>query len=508
MTSQIKGIVAAGHQETAKAAAEILSEGGNAYDAILAGLVAACIPEVVLASVGGGGFLMAKTADNNSPVLYDFFAQTPYSKRPVDELDFFEIQADFGPATQKFQIGAGSTAVPGFLHGVFTVHQDLGTLPISRILAPAINLARKGVRLSSFQAYLFTVVEPILTASDAAKSYFCPANRLLRENDIYKNSDLANTLEQVSKEGLEFLCYGDLGHEIVSQSQRIGGHLTIEDLKNYKVIKRKPFLRRYHDHTIALNPAPAASGPLIGFGLELLSNYLETVDSPSAVDLAQTMFETNLFRARNDITIDAVTEPELQSHLKNMKKHRPSFRGTTHISVIDSEGNAASATVSNGEGNGLMVGGFGFMLNNMLGEEDINPEGFHNWQHNTRLSSMMAPTLIINEKTDRLVALGSGGSNRIRTAVLQVISNIVDRNMNIEDAVNAPRMHLERGGKLSYEAQFDDETQRQFQSVFDSTEIWPEPNLFFGGVHSVQRYGDGTMEGAGDPRRSGVVIKV
>ena len=126
-------------------------------------------------------------------------------------------------------------------------------------------------------------------------------------------------------------------------------------------------------------------------------------------------------------------------------RHPAAYRGTTHISVIDADGNAAAASLSNGEGNGFIVGKFGFMLNNMLGEEDLAPEGLGGGARGSRLSSMMAPT-IIAETNGSVTALGTGGSNRIRTAILQVAVNLLDRGMRLEDAVEAPRLHVEKGG--------------------------------------------------------------
>src|SRR5262249_20066293 len=123
-------------------------------------------------------------------------------------------------------------------------------------------------------------------------------------------------------------------------------------------------------------------------------------------------------------------------------------RGTTHVSVIDRDGNAAAASLSNGEGNGSIVGSFGFMLNNMLGEEDLAPDGLGSWRDGVRLSSMMAPTIIL-QPDGAVIALGTGGSNRIRTAILQVAVNLLDHGMSLEDAVQAPRLHVEKGGKIS-----------------------------------------------------------
>ena len=176
---------------------------------------------------------------------------------------------------------------------------------------------------------------------------------------------------------------------------------------------------------------------------------------------------------------------------------------TTHLSVIDSEGNAASVTTSNGEGSSYVVPNTQIMLNNMLGEEDLNPHGFNQWPLNQRMSSMMAPTMILKEGKPRLV-LGSGGSNRIRTAILQVISNTLDFEMTLPKAVGASRIHWENG-VLHIEPGLSASFATAELPGTEQVVQWQQPNMFFGGVHAVSRGKDGRLYGAGDPRRSGAV---
>ncbi len=152
------------------------------------------------------------------------------------------------------------------------------------------------------------------------------------------------------------------------------------------------------------------------------------------------------------------------------------------------------------------------MLNNMLGEEDLNPNGFHKWTPDTRLSTMMAPT-VIQSPDGALTALGSGGSNRIRTAVLQVAVNLIDRGMGPDDAVNAARLHVERDGMVSYEQEawditFTDDHRDALLDAFPQAHGWPEANLFFGGVHTARMKNKDSFDGAGDPRREGVTLVV
>lgn len=507
------GVVAAGHKVTVEAAAEVLREGGNAFDAVIAGMITATVPEFVFSSIGGGGFLMARPANSKTAICYDFFAQTPVTKRSEDEIEFYGITADFGPATQEFHIGAGSTAVPGLIQGLFAIHDDLASLPMARLLEPAILAAREGVRVSDLHAYLYTIVSPILTAGDAAKHYFAPGDKLLASGDVYHNSEFADLLECLAREGQRLFTEGEVAQAMAAQSRDHGGHLTLEDLRGYKVERRKPIEQQYRKHELLLNPAPAASGALIAFGLALLERSLPDGTSPDPTMLARIMEETNTVRqARGSALQEIMSDATITAHLKSMATHTPATRGTTHISVIDAQGNTAAATITNGEGNGRMVDGCGFMLNNMLGEEDLNPGGFHQWRPDTRLSTMMAPTIAMSPD-GTLTALGSGGSNRIRTAVLQVAINLFDRGMDLETAVNAARLHVERDGTVSFEEApwniaFNDDERTALLEAYPDAHGWPEENLFFGGVHTTRRHGDGRLEAAGDPRREGISIVV
>ncbi len=508
----MEGVVAAGHESTARACADMLRAGGNAFDAAMAGMVASCIPETVLSSLGGGGFMMAYRADRDDTILYDFFAQTPRQKRPTSELDFRAIHADFGPATQEFHIGAGASATPGVIPGLFTIHADLCSLPLAQILEPAIDLARNGVKVSAFHAYLFEVIEPILTQSGSVKALFAPGNALLKQGDLFRNEDFARTLEALIIQGEALFRTGDLAKAIIAQSSEQGGHLSAADLASYKVERRQPLTQNYRNQQFFLNPAPCAGGPMIGFALGVLERLCPG-RVPDLCDLVQTMSLTNQARSAKTAPLEYFANDEhIAQHLAKAQNHHRSHKGTTHISVIDAAGNAAALTISNGEGNGLMLGDTGIMLNNMLGEEDLHDGGFHRWQENQRLSSMMAPTLI-RSPDNSLTALGSGGSNRIRSAILQVASGLIDHGFSLDKAISAPRLHCEQGGQVSFEdtpetAPFTPVAKQELLAAHPDAHGWPDPNMFFGGVHGVRKMPNGLLEGQGDKRRAGVAIKV
>jgi gamma-glutamyltranspeptidase/glutathione hydrolase len=514
----MSGVIAAGHELTAQSGAEILRAGGNAFDAVLAALATACVAEPALASFGGGGFLLAQPA-REAARLYDFFVQTPRRRRASSELDFRPIIADFGTAAQEFHIGPGAVATPGIVRGLFAAHRDLGTLPMRDIVHQAVELAHGGVPVNALQAYIFGVIAPIYRDSPAAMAVYGSRQRpgsLPVEGETLRQPELADALENLAIEGEELFYRGEIAAAIVRE-MRAGGHLEAADLAGYAMIPRRPLAFDYRTARLFTNPPPASGGLLVAFGLQLLGGVefgTPAYGSPAHLErlvrvLALTQ-EARLAACARGSTLhpdDALLlDPGfLARYRRLLAGQAPARRGTTHISVIDGHGNVAALSVSNGEGSGCIAPGTGIMLNNMLGEQDLNPDGFHRWPTDTRMTSMMAPALL-QFRDGRVIALGSGGSNRIRSAVLQVVSNLVDFGLDVEAAVIAPRIHLE-GQHLSVEGGFDPEHLQELLAAYPSHHLWNDLNLFFGGVHTVLRDGAG-LRGAGDPRRGGACIVV
>lgn len=519
------GIVAAGHKETSNAARVLLEEGGNAFDAALGAMCAACVCEPLLASLGGGGFLLAQAAGKDAEV-FDFFTHTPSATENnlQAKLDFYPIQADFGPATQEFHIGLGSMAVPGVVAGLFAIHKAHCRLPLDRIIEPAVYLASEGVRINALQKFISEILQPIVAATPEAtallKPMFSPG-RLAEIGDFIANPDLADTFELLAKHGSRWFYEGDPGQQLARDCAAHGGLITLADLSGYEVIQRKPVTVKSHGATISLNSPPSPGGCLIAFALSLLDKnhkaehlrgHISGHQWGSAeylMKLARVMQASGIVREQHGMAAgldDASAEKILQAeHLElwreTIRRGGMASRGTTHISVADADGNLASLTLSNGEGSSYVLPGSGIMLNNMLGEEDLNPDGFHRMPAGVRLASMMTPT-IVRLADGGQIALGSGGSNRIRSAILQVLVNMLDFNMDLEQAVNSPRMHLE-GRHLSLETGFSDVALRSLEGSWPEVKQWPESNLFFGGVHAVERLANGEFRAAGDPRRGG-----
>ena len=502
----MSSVVAAGHTLTVTAAEDVLRAGGNAYDAVIAALATSFVAEPVLSSPGGGGFLLAAPAGER-PRVYDFFVQTPCERRPADDVEFYPVTADFGAAQQEFHIGRGTIATPGMMRGIAEIHADLATVPLPELVAPACRLAIDGITVSENQAYLCGVVEAIIGANDACRSIFASVespDRLAHAGERAVNPRLADALEAIAMEGADLFYRGEIAASLAAD-MAAGGHLGAADLAGYRVEKREPLWFEYRGARILTNPPPSSGGTLIGFGLDLLGAHdigAEPLGSAAHLGrLAAVMEATAAARIEHSIEALASFDPASAERWREQIGWRMrAFRGTTHVSVIDAAGSIASATVSNGEGSSYVVPGTGIVMNNMLGEDDLNPGGFHRWTPDERMTSMMAPTALA-WRDGRRVATGSGGSNRIRTALLQVLVNLVDFAMDVEEAVIAPRIHVE-DSFLSVEGGFDTERIASVLEAWPDHLLWDAPNMFFGGAHTVASGGRG-VEGAGDPRRGG-----
>ncbi len=315
---------------------------------------------------------------------------------------------------------------------------------------------------------------------------------------MLRNPDLASFLETLPEDqGREFY-EGEIARRLVQDMERGQGLLTLEDLKSYQVIQRKPLEFSFAGCRILTNPPPSFGGSLIALTLKILDKLsLEDTnwgDTSHLLTLAGTMKKVDEEREGGFQSIEDV-QPGRIGELA-LEIQRSFSRGTTHVSVADAYGNVASMTNSNGEGSGYIAPGTGVMLNNMMGEEDLHPEGFHGARPGVRVSSMMSPSLILQDQEVRLV-LGSGGSKRIRTAISQVILNYLLYKMNVDDAVKAPRIHWD-GAVLQVEPGFGMDALKALNSRFEIN-VWSTIDVYFGGVHAVEPGGIGE----GDPRRGG-----
>ncbi len=478
--------VASGHPATTAAAAEVLAAGGNAFDACVAAGFAASVAEPALTGLAGGGFLLARTAAGEE-VLFDFFVDTPGrgGAPSGSELDFEEVVVAFSGADQGFHVGRGSVAVPGCLPGWLHVHRRLGRLPLDAVVAPARRLAADGVAVNAQQAQLLRILEPILTRTPEAAALAAPGGRLLVEGDTYRNEPLAAFLADRDPRGF---AAPPLAEAIASDMAAGGGLLTAADLAAYEVVERAPLSVSWRGHRLLTNPPPAFGGELVALGLLLLEDEPRWPAPAGSADHAAALVDA-MVRA-DEVRQAGTVASELA--------RRRATGGTTHVSVRDVDGNVATMTSSNGEGSGWVVPGTGIVANNMLGEDDLFPAGFHTSPPGERVASMMAPSVVVDADGAVRLVVGSGGSKRIRTALLQVIAAVVDQGRDLAEAVEAPRLHWD-GAVVHAEPGWSPEALAAVEARW-AVVRWTDRDLYFGGVHAVA-----PGAAAGDPRRGGSI---
>ncbi|WCB92682.1 Acylase ACY 1 proenzyme [Baekduia alba] len=468
------GIVAAGHPVSAEAGAAVLRAGGNAVDAAVAACLASWVAEPLLTGPGAGGYLLVGGA-GVEPGLLDFFVSAPSDGARAS---LVPIDVSFGDANQVFHVGAASCGAPGVTSGLEEAVRRWGSLPLADLAAPAAALARSGVALTPVQAYLFEILEGIVLTTPEAAALFAPGGRALREGERFASVELADTIERFGREGAAPFVSGDLAAAMVDWVGRHGGTLSGEDVAGYAVAAREPIRVAYRGRTVLTNPPPSAGGSLLALALARLDELGESGPGEllDAMAVAQ-----------------AARTPEFVSRLGS----------TTHVSVVDGDGRACAVTCTNGEGSGLVVPGTGIHINNIMGEEDLSPLGWFRAAPGQRMPSMMAPTLMLDAEGAVQLALGSAGSNRIRSAILQLIVNVADHGMDARSAVEAPRLHLEND--TVYTEPGIDLSGISLSGLTHAP--FRAPNLFFGGAQAVERDpATGTLTGAGDPRRGGAAV--
>jgi gamma-glutamyltranspeptidase/glutathione hydrolase len=501
----MKGAVASGHPLTARAAVEMLSLGGNAFDGAISAGFASVVAEPALTSLGGGGFLLAHIEKKREDILFDFFVNTPgLNSRQKIKPVMRPVDIKFPQCTQVFHIGFASAAVPGMLKGLLHIHKNLCTLPIKTILSPALSYLEEGVELCNIHDVFLGLLKPIFTSTDYGRQIFMKDGRYVKKNEKLFNPLLKDFFKGISDNSSNIYS-GETAHKLIDEMKARNGIITLDDLESYKVIEREPLRITYRDREILTNPPPSLGGLKLALGLHLFENVdLSSVQHNSEkffIPLVELMNEMYYFKpAINGSTqsfIDTTASRLLKQYMKNISERTfTATQGTTQISVVDEEGNAASMTTSNGSGSGCFIPGTGIMLNNMMGEDDLHPEGFFSSPPNERVSSMMIPTLTLKDgKVDTV--MGSGGSKRIRTAILQVLINIIDFNYSLKDAVESSRVHFE-DDVVHAEPDIPLHIIEKLRKHY-SVNRWSAKNMYFGGVHCV----NGSMNGWGDSRRGG-----
>jgi gamma-glutamyltranspeptidase / glutathione hydrolase len=498
----MQGVVAAGHPITAETGAQVLRDGGNAVDAAVASVLASFALESPLTGFGAGGFMMVHRGEET--VLIDFFVAAPGLDGVERGVELVPVPVHFdAEIVQTFYVGPASCGVPGTAAGLELALDRFGTAPLADLTAPAIGFAREGAPVNAQQGYIFEILWPIHERLEGTRELYAPGGQRLGEGDVFRFPELATALERFATEGAEPFYRGDVADALSGFVREHGGTLGPTDLARYEAIERRPIRAPFRGAEVLTNPPPSSGGILIAYALGLLER-LGPHSGPE--QLVAAMDAANL--ARGADFAEALYAEGLEATMLDPEaldlRAGDLLGSTTHISVLDRDGMCASVTCSNGSGSGVLVPGTGVILNNMLGEEDLNPLGFHAIAPGRRVPSMMAPTVVLRDGGIEL-GLGSAGSNRIRSAILQTVVRAVEQEMGADEAVRAPRLHFEQG-VVQAEPGIGEDALARIEARGIPVLRRPHLNLFFGGVQAVARdRASGVLSGGGDPRRGGAV---
>ena len=458
--------VAAGHEATARAGADILAEGGNAFDAAAAACLASCVAETVMTGIAGGGYATLWHAGERRVEVLDFFVAVPGLGAERRDADLVRLEVPFGTELVHYAVGAASCAVPGVPAGVGALAAR-GRLPLRDVVDPALDLARTGVAMPPAHVACLQMLEPVMTM-DAGARIYAPGGELLGVGDRLDQPGLVATLDAVADEGPATFYRGTMAEALLELMADRGGLLTRDDLVAYSVRTEIPAATIYH------GDARSDGGTVYSrSGLNPVSEALATLRPLAGLPPAKRALA--LVRALDGD--DAGGD-------------------TTSLAVVDGDGNACVVTTSLGLGSGDFVPGFDVHLNSMLGESELLVGEL---RPGKRMASMMAPSIVVDHG-DVLLAAGSAGGSRLRSALVQVLAGVLDEELSVEEAVARPRLHPALG-TVHLEPGFEPEVEEALRDAGYSVRVWPAQHHYFGGVSAVGRAG-----AAGDPRRSGYAV--
>ncbi len=493
------------------AAGEALAAaGGNAVDSAVAAALAAMATEPGIVSLGGGAFVSVWPADED-PFVIDGNVAMPGRGLPPEAFGggVREVYTEYGGGVTMFA-GPGSVATPGAAAACQLAVEELGRAPWHEVVAPAVRACREGYPIGGAAArYLDFVAGPLFgPQAEAFEVVTRPDGSPLRAGDVATNMRLADVLDRVGHEGSSVLSVGDIGRTMVEQLEAGGGILTRRDLAEYAPLVRPSVRRTVGAWDLAVNPPPSVGGPMLAVMLGELGRR-GAVDWGEVIAIQEAVLRYRLEVHDHATDLDAAGHELLLSVDRHGLPGLPTSASTAHVSAVDAEGNACAITMSAGYGAGLTVPGTGMLLNNALGEPELNKRGLHRLVPGTRLASNMAPTT--GRTADgRVLAIGSPGADRITTALMQVLGQGCLHGADLQHAIDAPRLHVrfEATGEAVVEHESDPGIAAAVAACGLASHDHGELSMYFGGVGAAYRREDGMLQAAGDPRREAAVAVV
>ena len=455
----MRAAVAARHPATVEAGFELLAEGGSAADAAVAACLASCVAETVMTGLLGGGHAIYYDTKAGLARNLDCFVAVPGLDAVAGErARLLELEVPFGTELVHYAVGIASCGVPGLPAGLGALHRAHGRLPWTRLVDPALRLAREGVEFPAQHAACLAMLAPVMTMNEGARIY-SPGGELLGAGARLEQPGLVRVLELLADEGPASVYDGSLAQALLALMEERGGLVTASDLARYEARWTRPAEVGYAGTRVFTRAGLAPLGPV----LSAVPRLQGLSASERAVALAR--------------ALDA-----------------PDHTGdTTNLAVVDADGDVCVLTTSLGLGSGDFLSGLDLHLNSMLGETDLIRGPL---EPGDRVGSMMSPAVAL-DAGGLALAVGAAGGTRLRSALVQVLAGILDEGLSVAEAVGRPRLHPV-AGLVHLEPGFADEAVAALEGAGFEVRAWPERHHYFGGVSAVTQAG-----AAGDPRRGG-----
>lgn len=522
-------VVSSGKYEASQAGLEVLQAGGNAVDAAIAVSFALGVTEPNSSGIGGGGFMTIHSAAGED-IFVNFRETAPMAATP----EMWQLDAEGNVIGDQKAIGGKSVGIPGNVKGMEYAFETYGSGNVTweEVLAPSINLAENGFIVTpTLYNDMAGTYDSMLNYPDFGNVYLDADGLNYQIGSTFKNPDLAKTLKAIAKDGADAFYTGPIAQKMVDTVNKYGGLFTMDDLANYEVKVMEPVQGTYRGYKIISSPLPSSGGTHVIEALNIMENFDMTslgFDSAERLHIMSEAFKM-CFNDRGqfmgdpdyvDVPVNGILskerakmlagqiDPAKASNYEQIDPWQYEHEDTTHFSVADAEGNmvAVTQTVNGLFGAKIIPDGYGFVLNNEMDDFSADPTSPNSITGNKVPLSSMSPTIVLKEDGSPFMILGSPGATKIITTVAQVISNVIDYDMSMQEAIDAPRFYNNATSSIQYETRFTEENVKKLEELGNEIEAMDEFNRTFGSVNAVMYGEDGTLHGGADPRRDGKAV--